>query len=708
MSFRSRAYGPKAGVAVLFLVCLGAAWDSLAGAAIINVPDDYATIQEAIDAAEDGDEIIVAQGTYCESIDLLGKAIIVRSTDPDDPDVVENTIIDGSGANHVVQCISGEGPDTELSGFTITGGNADGEEDPDYDGGGLLCLSSSPTVDNCAIVGNAAAWYGGGVYCDDASAILTDCTITQNTCYYGAGMFCKGQSCPILFGCIISDNVASRDGAGILCEDALMLTLIGCTVSENTADEGTGGIRCCDCSTILTDCTISGNTSDGSGGGVACWHCSVTLTNCTISGNTGGLGGGIQCCDCSTVLTNCTILENTADYGGGVWCDEESGECTLTLINCTIGQNEAVQGRGGGVCCGSDCSATLTDCTIVENEAGSIGGGVYSLGGDDDLALTNCVISGNTAGDSGGGVFCAFAPSLTLTDCTIDGNSAVENGGGVWNLGHTVVELTRCTITQNTAHRNGGGVYCDNPDHPATLTNCTVTENTAADSAGGVYCHGGDYTATNCLVVDNAATNCGGGLYCSCDSLTLTNATLAGNSASFGPALACGSPRDRSTVTMSNCTLWNGVDQIWNNNGSMLTLAWCDVQGGWEGEGNIDADPLFFDPDNGDYHLLWGSPCVDAADNTAVPPDEFDLDDDGDTDEPCPFDLEGNLRFIDDPGTEDTGHGEPPLVDMGAYEFVPCPGDVNGDRTVNTSDLLIVLAQWGTNARSAMRTSMVS
>ncbi len=102
---------------------------------IINVgPGD--SIQAAIDAAVDGDEIIVAPGTYFENINFNGKAITVRSTDPNDAGVVLNTIINGTGNLHVVQCVSGEGSDTVLSGFVITGGNANG--------GGFLNNSGGP------------------------------------------------------------------------------------------------------------------------------------------------------------------------------------------------------------------------------------------------------------------------------------------------------------------------------------------------------------------------------------------------------------------------------------------------------------------------------------------------------------------------------------------------------------------------------------
>ncbi len=109
--------------------------------------DPYCSIQTAIDNAVDTDEIVVAPGTYFETINFLGKAIWLRSSDG--PEV---TIIDGTGFFHVVQCVSGEGPDTVLDGFTITGGNANGSN-PDNRGGGMYNDNSSPTVTNCTFSG---------------------------------------------------------------------------------------------------------------------------------------------------------------------------------------------------------------------------------------------------------------------------------------------------------------------------------------------------------------------------------------------------------------------------------------------------------------------------------------------------------------------------------------------------------------------------
>ena len=113
--------------------------------------------------------------------------------------------------------------------------------------------------------------------------------------------------------------------------------------------------------------------------------------------------------------------------------------------------------------------------------------------------------------------------------------------------------------------------------------------------------------------------------------------------------------------------------------------------------GNINVYPMFVDFPNQDYHISAGSPCIDVADNTAVPPDEFDLDGDFDTTEPIPFDLDGNPRFVDDPNTADNGVGDPPIVDMGAYEFqvVTCPADIDGSGAVDVKDLLFLLGAWG-------------
>lgn len=142
-----------------------------------------------------------------------------------------------------------------------------------------------------------------------------------------------------------------------------------------------------------------------------------------------------------------------------------------------------------------------------------------------------------------------------------------------------------------------------------------------------------------------------------------------------------------SDPNLANCILWGNTDgggsdesaQI-HNSGSTPVVNYCCVQGwtgGLGGTGNIGGDSLLRDPDGPDntvgteddnLRLSVGSPCIDAGDNTAVPPDTADLDGDANTAEPTPLDLDGAPRFFDDPNTTNTGNGTPPIVDMGAYE----------------------------------------
>ena len=120
---------------------------------MIQVPRDHAPIQSAIDAATPGDEILVAPGSYTETVDFKGKAIALRSSGRS-----KLTAIDGSGLNQtVVRCVSGEGPDTVLQDFTIAGGSA-------VFGGGMRNKGSNPTVLDGIFKGNSATDRGGGMH----------------------------------------------------------------------------------------------------------------------------------------------------------------------------------------------------------------------------------------------------------------------------------------------------------------------------------------------------------------------------------------------------------------------------------------------------------------------------------------------------------------------------------------------------------------
>ena len=217
-------------------------------------------IQEAIDVSMEGLGIIVLGGVYYENIDFGGHNIALGSADPNDPNVVANTIIDGSRIDAVVTFASGETANCLLTGFTIKGGNAEF-------GGGIYCYYSSPTISKCVISGNWAN-FGGGIYGHNAGPTLTNCVLSGNwAIFYGGGVY-------------------NMDGNGIVA-------LANCTLSGNSADNG-GGIHSQNSDLLLTDSIIWGNNDNGGVDESAQIDVndSVALVNyCCVQGWTGALNG---------------------------------------------------------------------------------------------------------------------------------------------------------------------------------------------------------------------------------------------------------------------------------------------------------------------------------------------------------------------------------------------------------------------------------
>lgn len=305
-------------------------------AATINVPGDFAAIQAAIDAAGTvaGDEIVVAAGTYVVTspIDFKGKAVTLRSASGNPA----ATILDGQGnAYHIVQCISGEGADTVLSGFTLTGGNAGNLNPPpdysNYYGGGMYIHDSSPTVTHCIFSGNTAG-EGGGMYNDGGSPTVTDCTFSQNSTLEfgnGGGLYNLNGS-PTVTHCTFSQNTAFSSGGGIYNSGG-RLTMAHSILSDNTAHEGSGMYNNNSSPTVI-NCTFRGNSANQFGGGMFNYfHSHPVLTNCTFSGNSASAGAGIlNYLRCSPIVINCTFSQNAATTGGGM---HSKNLCTPTVTN---------------------------------------------------------------------------------------------------------------------------------------------------------------------------------------------------------------------------------------------------------------------------------------------------------------------------------------------------------------------------------------
>jgi len=328
---------------------------------IHNITQDvwYETIQAAVDAAVTGDEVEVGPGTYYEAIDFGGNAVRLYSTaGPND------TTIDGDGAYHVVQCVSGEDANTILEGFTITGGNANGPSTNDRRGGGMFNGSSSPTVTNCKFSSNTAV-SGGGMGNSGGSPTVTNCKFSSNTSFYGGGM----------------DNLSGSP------------TVTNCTFSGNSAERGGGMTNHVISSPAVTDCTFSGNSAAEFGGGMLNYsYSSPTVTNCTFSGNlaTTGKGGGMHNDDeSSPMVTNCTFSGNQANWGGGMFNNFFSSPA---MTNCKFNDNDAT--FGGGMYNYEYSSPTVTNCTFNGNSVAEFGGGMFNDYRSTPI-VTNCIMWGD-------------------------------------------------------------------------------------------------------------------------------------------------------------------------------------------------------------------------------------------------------------------------------------------------------------------------
>jgi len=350
--------GGIAVVAIIAAVVFGFSAFSGSGA---TVPDKYATIQEAIDAAQDGDEIIVQTGVYRENIDFSGKNITVRSIDPDDPAVVSSTIIDGDGRGPVVSFRSSEGEGAVLSGFTVTRGGGiliSGGSSPLIEkcsiednsaefGAGLFIVDSNPVIRNNMIIANRA-YIGGGVFIEKSAPVLEGNTIASNSAEMGAGLAIFSNSDPVLTDNTVVENRAARLGGGIFITLDSAPVIKNNTIGGNFAAQNGGGFFIEESLPLIEDNTIIGNEAENGGGMIIVFILDpgLRLTGNTFESNLAyRAGGGLYLIGSSPTFESNSFRENSSEFLGGAVAVYDSAPI---FIRNTFENNSADPAGGGG------------------------------------------------------------------------------------------------------------------------------------------------------------------------------------------------------------------------------------------------------------------------------------------------------------------------------------------------------------------------
>jgi parallel beta-helix repeat protein len=334
--------------AVLFLFTFAASAQSN-----IHVPTDQATIQGAINIANNGDMVLVAPGTYSENINFNGKAITMTSSGG-----ASVTIIDGGAHGPVVTFDTGETSTAVLNGFTVQNGSA--TIGPNYDGGGIFINSASPTITNNIIQNNVACADGAGIAVEGGAAPrIQGNTIKNNAesgCYggWGGGIYVGGTNPAQIIGNVIENNKVAGDGGGIGIFSTGAPTISNNIISGNTAT-GTfpacqgGGIFSVNNSNPLILQNLIYNNTAGQGGGV-CFNVVAgargpVLVNNTIIGGSGStLGSAVYGAEFDNQVQLFNNIMTGPSGQNVVYCDTEPA----SFIN-----NDAYSPSGtafGGMC----------------------------------------------------------------------------------------------------------------------------------------------------------------------------------------------------------------------------------------------------------------------------------------------------------------------------------------------------------------------
>jgi uncharacterized repeat protein (TIGR01451 family) len=490
-----------------------------------------------------------------------------------------------------------------------------------FSGGGLY-VRGSAEMSGTQVVSNTAGHNGGGLYQYGTAGRVdvTDGYFEHNvaTLFSGGGLYIEGSA--VLSGTQVISNTAGWYGGGLYQQESTgRVDVTGSYFEHNTATYSGGGLYVGGSAT-LTETQTSKNAAGWSGGGLyqdrtdgwvdvagGCFKHNVatqfyggglrvggsaSLSGTQVISNTAGTRGGGLNVEGNASLSGTQVISNTAVVqGGGLFV---AGDVDVTSSR--IERNVALTGYGGGLFAASD--AQLSGTEIISNVAKGSGGG---MSGDGNVNVTGCRFASNVAGQGDGGGLTAGSAALTGTE--IVSNKAGRDGGGLYIWSD--MALTGTQVVSNVAGQRGGGL-CG--DQAVKAVNSLFAANIADDGAG-LYLRGdfGSQTLCNLTIVHPAAGS-GEAIYVYNGTVNITNTIISNYSIGI---------YQRGGMLNEDYNLYFGNGTPIVSTGGTLVTGTHSL---------YDQDPQFVDPVGGDYHLMDGSPAIDAGTPHGAPP--FDIDGD--------------------------------------------------------------------------------
>ncbi len=413
----------------------------------------FPTIQAAMNAAATGDTVALALGTFRgpgnRDLDFLGKAITVRSQSGDPNDCVLDCEGSLQHPRRGFYFHSGEGPGSILEGITVRWGFAQ------Y-GGAIHCANgSSPTITGCCLRDNTGPYqaFGAGIYCYQSTPTIEDCALIGNVADYGGGIHCR-LSAVSLRRCTFTANRATQCGGAAYWR-------------QQSNGE-------------MSDCVFTSNEGLF-GGAVSCSGCSPFIEACDFSYNRGSYGGALCCTEeASPSVNSCTFSANASAIGGACAFYDDS---QATIVRCDFFGNSATPAASalGGVMYANHAAPRFRACTLADNWSDRDGGAAYCVGAAAEF--DSCIFSNNIATYWGGALVCNSSAMVSpiLRYCTLYQNAG-EQGGGIHARSLVCPTLENTIVAFGTA---GEAIYLGS-GATASLACCDLYGNAGGDWTAGI------------------------------------------------------------------------------------------------------------------------------------------------------------------------------------------------------------------------------